>query len=167
MASTRRINGDRCAAGGAVSCCPSCLIGSGVSSRCEVVVRFFASSTQNFLGFLVPCHYNFQCSETCHYNSSIGKQAIIIFAYSEICHWIRMTTTWARLQAYVAYEVAYPVCIRSVSSWPFHRRLFFSLSRLSHSNSAVYSSPALFPTLALFPSSNPSQAAEATWPARR
>jgi hypothetical protein len=80
------------------------------------------------MDFLVSCHYNSRYFETCYYYSSIVKHAITTFTYAEICHWLRTTSAWARLQAYVAYEAPYPVRIPSLSKRAGYIVVYSSLS---------------------------------------
>ena len=66
-----------------------------------------SSLSNNFRVFLERCHYNSWRLEIYHYNSSNRKRAIIILRYFEICHCVRPTNTWARLQVRVAYGGPY------------------------------------------------------------
>jgi hypothetical protein len=46
------------------------------------------------------CHYNYHISEIHHYYSTNYTSAITILSSFEICHYLRSTRSWARLQAY-------------------------------------------------------------------
>jgi hypothetical protein len=46
------------------------------------------------------CHYNYHISEIHHYYSTNYTSAITILSLFEICHYLRSTRSWARLQAY-------------------------------------------------------------------
>jgi hypothetical protein len=90
-------------------------------------------------GFFYRYHYNSCLSEICHYNSCIRNAAITIFTFFEICHCVRQTNVWARLQAYVAYDRSYP-----------------SVSRL-HVNGAVTIAVSVVLTLPVSPQSAPTK----------
>jgi hypothetical protein len=58
-------------------------------------------------GYLVTGHYYFLELEKRHYYSRILKFVITIFNFPQICHKIRMKTSWSQLQAYTKTYISF------------------------------------------------------------